>query len=303
MIITPAALNSLNIGFSAAFQSGFEMAQPRAAQVAMMVPGTGSATTYGWLGQWPGFREWVGDRVLKDLKAHSYTLTNKPLESSVKVDRDQIEDDLTGTYGPMLQEMGRATAILPDELVFGAVNLGVSQLCYDGQFFFDTDHPVYANVDGTGAVTTVSNFEAGANPTWYVLDTSRAIKPFILQTRRAAQFVAMTKMDDERVFTAKEFRWGVDGRWAAGYGLWQLAHASKATLTRANVQAVITKMRQRKADGGRPMNVTPTVLLVPEAQREAAEEAVKVLVAGGETNILASQSLKVVTSAYLSDTP
>ena len=182
------------------------------------------------------------------------------------------------------------------------MNSAASSLCYDGQYMFDTDHPVYANTDGTGAVTSVSNFDAGANPTWYVLDMSRAIKPFVLQKRRPAQFTAMTKLDDERVFAAKEFRWGVDGRWAAGYGLWQLAHASRAALTRANVEAVITKMRQRKADGGRPLAVMPTTLVVPESHREAAEEAVKVLVNGGETNITFGKKLDVVSSAYLSDT-
>ncbi len=302
MIITPAAINSLHIGFSAAYREGFGLVQPVAAQVAMLTPSTGSATTYGWLGQFPNFREWVGDRVLKDLKAHSYTLTNKAYEASIKVDRDQIEDDLTGTFGPILQEMGRAAAIFPDELIFQAINAAGSSLCYDGQFMFDTDHPVYPNVDGTGAVATVSNFDAGASPTWYVLDTTRAIKPFVLQTRRPAQFSNMTKMDDERVFTAKEFRWGVDGRWSAGYGLWQLGHASRLALTRANVEAVITKMRTRVADGGRPMGVMPNVLLVPETQREAAEEAVKILVQGGESNITAGKSLKVISSAYLTPT-
>lgn len=302
MIITPQSITALHVSFSAAYQEGFKGAQPQAAKVSMEVPSTGKGNTYGWLGQFPRFREWVGERVLKDLKAHSYTLDNKAYEASIKVDRDEIEDDLTGTYGPIVREMGFASAIFPDELVFGVMNSAASSLCYDGQYMFDTDHPVYANTDGTGAVTSVSNFDAGANPTWYVLDMSRAIKPFVLQKRRPAQFTAMTKLDDERVFAAKEFRWGVDGRWAAGYGLWQLAHASRAALTRANVEAVITKMRQRKADGGRPLAVMPTTLVVPESHREAAEEAVKVLVNGGETNITFGKKLDVVSSAYLSDT-
>lgn len=41
----------------------------------------------------------------------------------------------------------------------------------------------------------------------------------------------MTKIDDEAVFTRKEFRYGVDCRDAAGFGFWQLAFANKRALT------------------------------------------------------------------------
>ena len=58
--------------------------------------------------------------------------------------------------------MGRASQVFPDELVFGLLKTGGSTLCYDGQFFFDTDHPVFPNVDGTGTAVLVSNVAAGA---------------------------------------------------------------------------------------------------------------------------------------------
>lgn len=58
---------------------------------------------------------------------------------------------------------------------------------------------------------------------WYLLDTSQVIKPFILQVRKEAQFVAKTNLTDDNVFNTNKFRWGADWRGNAGYGVWQLA--------------------------------------------------------------------------------
>ena len=73
------------------------------------------------------------------------------------VTRTAIEDDQLGIYTPLFEEMGYGAATHPDELVFGLLKNGHTTNCFDGQSFFDTDHPVYAEVDGTGAVSLVSN--------------------------------------------------------------------------------------------------------------------------------------------------
>lgn len=302
MIITPSNITNLQVTFSSAFKEGFKGADPKWNQVASLIPSGGKSNTYGWLGQFPRFREWAGDRVLNNLKAHSYSLVNKSYESTVVVEREEIEDDSTGTYGPIFTEMGKAAAIFPDELVFGAMNAGLTTLCYDGQYMFDVDHPVYPNVDGTGTAVSVANFVAGSNPTWFLIDDSHAIKPFILQQRKAAVFTSMDRIDDESVFTRKQFRYGVDGRWNAGYGLWQQAYASRAALTQANFEAAVTAMTQVKADGGRPLGIYPTKLVVPPSLRSAAENILKrALINAGETNT-SYQRTELVMSQWLSDT-
>src|SRR5690606_40739469 len=85
---------------------------------------------------------------------------------------------------------------------------------------------------------------------WYLLDTSRAIKPLILQTRRAPNMVAMTKLDDEKVFMTDQFRFGVDCRRNVGFSFWQLAYGSRKALSADNLWAAIEAMRAFKADGG-----------------------------------------------------
>jgi phage major head subunit gpT-like protein len=285
MIITPQSLKNLFIGFSAKFKEGFPLAPADWEKIAMKVESTGAATTYGWLGQFPRFREWAGARVLKDLKAHSYTLINKPFESTVKVGRDEIEDDLIGTYGPLMKEMGRAAADFPNELVFSLLQLGFTTPCYDGQNFFDANHPVAPNVDGTGTPTLMSNNGGGTGAAWYLLDTSKAIKPLILQERRAAQFIALNNANDDHAFKNNEYLYGVDGRWNSGFALWQLAYGSKQPLTVAAFEAAMDAMCSFKSDGGRPMGIKPTILVVSRSLRAAAEAILsKELIGGGESN-------------------
>jgi phage major head subunit gpT-like protein len=61
---------------------------------------------------------------------------------------------------------------------------------------------------------------------WYLLDTTKPIKPLIFQQRKKPQIVAKNKATDDNVFFQKEYIYGVDSRDNAGYGLWQLAFGS-----------------------------------------------------------------------------
>lgn len=273
-IITPALLTSLRTGMSTIFQASLRDTPTHWAKIATLVPSSTSSNTYGWLGQFPKLREWVGSRVVKDMAASGYSLTNKLYEGTVGVARTDIEDDNIGIYTPMMQEVGRATATHPDELVFALLAAGHSTLCYDGQNFFDTDHPVYPNVDGTGTAATVSNVQSGTDPAWYLLDTSRPLKPLIFQERTKPEIEAMTATNDESVFTTDTYRYGVRYRCNAGLGFWQMAYKSKAALTKSNFDAARAAMELFKADGGRPLGISPTLLVVPPELRAAAQDLI-----------------------------
>jgi len=56
--------------------------------------------------------------------------------------------------------------------------------------------------------------------TWYLLDNSGVIKPFIIQERQAANFVYLNNPTDSNVFWKKEFIFGVDSRSAYDVTLW-----------------------------------------------------------------------------------
>jgi phage major head subunit gpT-like protein len=274
-IITPALIASLRTGFSKAFQDALTATPTDWQKVATRVPSSSASNTYGWLNQFPTLREWVGDRVLKDMAAQAYQLQNKLYEGTVAVPRTDIEDDNVGVYTPLFSEMGRAAATHPDQLVFSLLKTAHTTTCYDGQFFFDTDHPVYPNVDGTGVAATVSNVQAGAGDAWYLLDTSRALKPFIFQERTTPELEALTSSQDESSFMKDLYRYGIRYRCNAGLGFWQMAYKSQATLDATNFNAAMSAMMSIKADGGRPMGIKPTVLVVPPSLRANAIEIVK----------------------------
>lgn len=80
-----------------------------------------------------------------------------------------------------------------------------------------------ANIWRNSAELVVISELANQATTWYLLDTTKTIKPLIWQQRRAVQLVSMTAPTDEAVFTTRQYRWGIDSRGAIGYSLWFLA--------------------------------------------------------------------------------
>ncbi|MAY19610.1 MAG: hypothetical protein CL955_03215 [Erythrobacteraceae bacterium] len=283
MKINPGNLQTLGRSFSAIYQQGLTMAASQSAMVSTMVPSSTGENEYGWLGKLPSMREWLGDRVINAATASDYTIKNKDFEQTIGVDRNDIEDDNIGIYSPLFTEMGRSTMAHKEELVFNLLKAGFTTACYDGQNFFDTDHPV---LDADGNEGSVSNMQAGAGAAWYLIDDTRALKPVIFQQRKAPTFVAKDSPTDDNVFTRKQFLYGVDSRCNVGFGFWQFAFGSKAELNAANYEAARAAMQGMKGDFGRPLGVRPTLLVVPPTLEGKGMEIVNAeRNAAGETNV------------------
>lgn len=272
-LVTPALISALFTGFKREFQGGLMGPEVQYTKIATVIKSSSKSNTYGWLGKFPSLVKWVGDRTIKSMQAHAYQIVNEDYESTVGVDKNDIEDDELGIYSPLFEEMGRAAAIHPDEMVFSILSAGFSTACYDGQNFFDTDHPVNSAVDGSGSDVSVANMlvdEAYTGEPWFILDTSRAIKPIIYQDRKAPMLVSMTKNDDEAVFMSREFRYGVDKRCAVGFGFWQMAFGMKKTLSADSLWEAIQAMRAIQGDGGKKLGIKPTILVVPTSLEKLA---------------------------------
>lgn len=303
MIITPASLDAAFTGFSHSFQQGVMSAEPIWSKLAMQADSGTEQETYSFQARVPRMREWVGERVYNDLASNTYTLANKDYEDSFEVPRNKFEDDKFGIYRNTSMALGSAIALWPDDLVIEALLAGGSQLCYDGQYFFDTDHPknpqdasagtqanlytstalTAANFDtvrssmrslvgedgktmrikphllvippalektareivvaqtvpnavgtasqtnvqaGTADILVIDDLAAsagGSDTTWYLLDDTKPIKPFLFQIRKTPQLLFFDRPTDTNVFEKKKFRFGVDARGRAGYALWYLA--------------------------------------------------------------------------------
>jgi phage major head subunit gpT-like protein len=275
MIINRQNLDGLRVGFKTAFQGQLAQTTPLYTRVSTVVPSTNKSEDYGWLSKIPNVREWFGERVVQNMSEASYLIKNRPFELTIGVDRDDIEDDNLGIYTPMFQMFGESVAAWPDQLVWPLLPAGFATNCYDGQFFFDTDHPV---LDANGVPQPVANTDGGSGTAWYLLDVSKVLKPLIWQLRKAGQFVSLDRVDDPNVFTKKEFQYGWDGRGNSGFGFWQFAWGSKQTLNSANYNIAFAALQGMKGDYGRPLNVltgaTKPLLVVPASLRAAALQLV-----------------------------
>ncbi|WP_199851317.1 Mu-like prophage major head subunit gpT family protein, partial [Escherichia coli] len=84
-------------------------------------------------------------------------------------------DDQIGQYSITAERYGRMTAVFPDKLCYGLLCAGFNTLCFDGQNFFDEDHPLgdgtYSNVVGTPA--------SDLGEPWFLIDESQVLKPII----------------------------------------------------------------------------------------------------------------------------
>jgi phage major head subunit gpT-like protein len=302
MLVNKTTLSQIFINLRATFNKAFEAAESQWQRTAMMVPSGSSQNNYNWLSRFPRMRKWIGEKVIKALEGHGYTIVNDDWEATIGVNRNDIDDDNLGIYAPMAQDAGFSAKQLPDEIVSDLKNNAFASTCYDSQYFYDTDHPVG---DGAGGTVSVSNKGTAAlsnatqaaakaslgaartaimsftddegrplglmpdtlevppaledvgrmlvendkladdtpnpykgtlrllvNPrltsdtAWFVHVTSRPVKPFVYQQRKAPTFVQQTDSDAESVFMRKEFRFGAEARAAGGYAFWQMSYGS-----------------------------------------------------------------------------
>jgi phage major head subunit gpT-like protein len=271
--ITRDQLLAMTTSFRAIFAGVFSSADPSWKRIAESVNSNTLIETYSWLNQIPGMREWIDERLIKRLEQEAYTLKNRKFEDTIAVKREHIEDDQLGTYSMAVKGLAGAAAEHPDELVFSALKTGFANTCFDGQNFFDTDHPVRVG----GVEQSVSNMQAGANDAWYLLCTTKPIKPIVYQERVKPELIVHDDPDkSDHVFMKDEFLYGTRSRGAAGYTYWQLAFGSKAELTKANFEAARLAMTSLKGDEGRPLNIVPNLLVVPPTLENKAEEVVGV---------------------------
>jgi phage major head subunit gpT-like protein len=178
MLINKENLTAVFLNLKTTFNKAFDTAPSQWQKTAMLVPSGSSQNNYNWLDRFPRMRKWIGDKVFRSLKANQYVIVNNDWEATVVVDRNDIEDDQLGIYAPMAQDAGYSAKTLADEIVSDLKNNAFASACYDGQYFYDTDHPV---TDVNGKVNSVSNKGAA------VLDsTSRATATASYGAARAA---------------------------------------------------------------------------------------------------------------------
>ncbi len=160
---------------TAKFDNRVAGATPFYPQVCYDASSVRSSEKYGWIGNMPGMREWLGERQFSELRSANFVLENKHWESSLAIKKTDLADDNLGQYGPVLEQLGIEAAHHPDELWFSVLEQAESTACFDGQFFYDTDH-VWGS-SGTQSNDITSTVAATATPT--VAEIKTAIRKMI----------------------------------------------------------------------------------------------------------------------------
>lgn len=142
MLVNKSNLTAVFINLKTTFNKAFDAAPAIWEKTTMRVPSGSSQNDYSWLSRFPKMRKWIGDKVVKALEAFTYTVKNDDWEATIEVDRNHIDDDNLGIYEPQAREAGFSAKQLPDEIDADLKNNSFTNLCYDGQYFYDTDHPV-----------------------------------------------------------------------------------------------------------------------------------------------------------------
>lgn len=180
MIINQQNLKDLFINFNAIFNKTLEETEQNYLKVAMEVPSASSDENYVWFGQIPSMREWIGDRQIQNLSAHTYTIKNKDFELTIAVNRNDIADDKIGVYKPLIQDMAQMVRRHPDELVFTLLGQGFENKCYDGKTFFSEDHPLDSKTSqsnkGTKKLGVTTYAEARAQMMTIKGDNGKSLK-------------------------------------------------------------------------------------------------------------------------------
>jgi len=282
--ITAQRLKEVQAGFHTLYQSAYEGATSDHTMVATTVPSDGASEIHGWLGQLPGVREWVGDRVINRMSLHGFEIYNKDWELTEAVARNSIQDDKVGIYALRFTNMGQSARAHPPAMVWPLLAQGFANKCYDGKNFFSAAHPGF---NAKGNKTAVSNMQDGSGAGWYLLDLSAdARKPLVYQQRQGFEMVSLMGAADDNVFMRKEYVFGVDGRDNAGYGLWQFAYGSKAALTAENYALAKAAMEGQYKRDGEVLGARVTHLVYHSSLEADAKTLLKaVTVNGGDSNI------------------
>jgi phage major head subunit gpT-like protein len=255
------------------FRAGLDVAPPVDLSIICEdMPVSTDETDFSWLGETDDLREWKNGRELRELAAYKYSIKNKEYEHTLRVKLRDIENDHTGLYGTRAEKQGRAAGRWKMLRILEALQNASSTPCFDGQNFFDTDHPC---VGANGAPTTFANLRTGAQSAspFYLFDNTHVLKPLMFQSERPV-FEALTNPNtSDHVFMHREALYGARAYGGAGYTFPQYAFKSENAFSETEFKTIRAAMEAFRNDQGQLVGASPTLLVYGRGQRDTIEDA------------------------------
>lgn len=157
--INATALDFLYLQFQMRFDTAYAQTTSYHEVYATEIPSATDTNVYGWLSQLSGLREWIGPRQIDSVASRAYSLRNKDWEKTIGLEKNRVEDDTWGVFNNVVDSLGVQSKLWPEDVMTTTLQAGDTELCYDGQYFFDTDHPIDPDDSAKG---TYSNKLVGA---------------------------------------------------------------------------------------------------------------------------------------------
>lgn len=156
MIINGATLDSLRVGFQGIFQGAFDQVNPDWERFTQRMTTTNDIESFAWLEGMPSVKLWVDDAQFETFSAAAWEVGHRKWQSGIVVKREDIVDDKLGNVLPRINDLGNVVRRHPGALLFQRLKAGDTSVCFDGEYFFDTDHPGSQSNKITGALTTTT---------------------------------------------------------------------------------------------------------------------------------------------------
>lgn len=152
-LVNEAKLKAIFTGLSTVFHNSMLAATSEYQETCMVIPSTGRGMDYAWLSRFPRMRMWADDKQAKNLRLETYYIANENYESTISVDRNDIEDDQLGIYTTQTQMMGQSAGELFGMISNDLKNNAFTATGIDGQPFYGS----HTLVDSDNVSRTYSN--------------------------------------------------------------------------------------------------------------------------------------------------
>jgi len=121
---------------------------------------TTASNNYAFLEALGSWSEWHGARQFKDIASDDYKVINRTFESSIKMPKEQLEDDQAGMYMDIVPSMSAGWFKKQQALIMAV--LTSNPLAYDGKALFATDRAYGDSTinNTTSGALTATTFEA-----------------------------------------------------------------------------------------------------------------------------------------------
>ena len=147
MELSPANLQALYVTFSQTWQEAFLKYNVSWQKVASLLNSDSESETHVIMDRVPQVREWVADRIVRNVSLRDQTLKNKAYEHTIGIDKFKVQDNKINAFKDVIRAQGEQAKKWPDVLIFGkggALDVGdtAAAVGYDGLPFFSAAHPV-----------------------------------------------------------------------------------------------------------------------------------------------------------------